>query len=71
MITAKEWMCQSGGNDSRGEPPPLISINRQIIKEIQLDAYTQGIRDTLKALVMDCPVDNVEFYLISKSGLRL
>lgn len=45
MKTAEEWMKQLGGSDSTGEHPPIITINRQIIREIQLDAWRQGMLD--------------------------
>lgn len=44
MKTAEEWMKQLGGQTSTGEHPPLITINRMTIREIQLDAMKEGMR---------------------------
>jgi len=44
MKTAEEWMKQLGGHDSTGEHPPLISINKQVIREVQLDALKEGMK---------------------------
>ena len=39
MKTAQEWMLQLGGEET-----PAIVVNRQIIREIQLDAMKEGMR---------------------------
>lgn len=41
MKTAEEWMSQMSGLNA----PALLTINRQAIREIQLDAFKAGMTE--------------------------
>jgi len=44
MKTEREWMEQLSGLNN----PPLITVNRMAIREIQLDAMKEGMRRASK-----------------------